>query len=226
MTALTFQDLSALQAWIQETPRLQKLYKHVISQSDGDAAHDSAHLLRVAFWTVKIAGEAAEECVAAALLHDLVNIPKNHPDRARASDLSAQAATPLLREAQFSDAAIARITGAIRDHSFSRGAIPSSSLGKALQDADRLEALGAIGIMRVFSTGARMGTRYFDPQDPWARARKLDDTAFSVDHFFTKLLRLPETFQTEAGKREGNKRATVLKEFLSRLGEEIGEPLP
>lgn len=220
-----FKDRSELQAWIEAQPQLRPLLALVRSQGDGDAAHDSAHLLRAAFWASKIGGAEVEttEAVAAALLHDLVNVPKNHPDRARASEFSAEAARPHLAKAGFSEAAILRITEAIRDHSFSRGSVPGSALGKALQDADRLEALGAIGLMRVFSTGARMGTKYFDAEDPWAKNRKLDDTAFSVDHFFTKLLKLPESFQTETGRREGLKRAEALKIFLQQLGEEIGE---
>ena len=110
-----------------------------------DSAHDLAHLLRVALWTCRLLQktEMVEEAVAAALLHDLVNVPKNHPDRVRASELSAEAACPLLARAGFSPAEIDGISAAIRQHSFSRGERPSSFLGQALQDADRLEALGA-----------------------------------------------------------------------------------
>jgi uncharacterized protein len=194
----------------------------------GDAAHDGSHLLRVALFTLKFAGNEVDprESVAAALLHDLVNVPKNHPDRARASEFSAEAAAPLLAQADFSPAAISRIQAAIRDHSFSRGARPTELLGQALQDADRLEAIGAIGLMRVFSTGARMGTGYFHTEDPWAKSRELNDQQFSVDHFFTKLLKLPASFLTEGGKAEAAKRVRRLEVFLDDLADEIGEARP
>lgn len=94
----------------------------------------------------------------------------------------------------------------------------------ALQDADRLEALGAIGIMRVFSTGAGMGAKYFHDSDPWAKNRELDDRVYSVDHFRAKLLGLEAAMNTEWGRREATRRTEVLRDFLRRLGEEIGEP--
>jgi uncharacterized protein len=96
---------------------------------------------------------------------------------------------------------------------------------KSLQDADRLEALGTIGIMRCISTGARMGTEYFDSQDPWAESRALDDRAYSIDHFFTKLLQLPATMTTEPGRREAKKRTEIIERFLKSLGEEIARPI-
>ncbi len=219
-----FSSRAELLAWIAARPPLQTLVAKV--QGSDDAAHDFAHLLRVALWTLRLGGASVvpEEAVAAALLHDLVNLPKNHPNRAQASELSAKAALHLLTAAGFGDQACARITAAIRDHSYSRGAKPSEALGQALQDADRLEALGAIGIMRVFSTGMRMGAHYFHPADPWAKDREHDDKTYSVDHFFTKLLLLPDLMNTEAGRAEAQRRAEVLRSFLHELGTEIGEP--
>ena len=167
---------------------------------DDDPGHNLDHALRVALWTLRIGGAeiSAREGIAAALLHDLVNLPKDAPDRDQASERSATAALPHLEAAGFDSPARSRIHDAIRDHSFSRGAVPTGPLGRALQDADRLEALGAIGVFRNISTGARMGSAYFDAEDPWARSRPLDDKAYSVDHFFVKLLRLPASFLRSA----------------------------
>jgi uncharacterized protein len=69
-----------------------------------------------------------------------------------------------------------------------------------VQDADRLEALGAIGLARVFAVSGALGVALFDAEDPFADARTLDDRKFALDHFQTKLLRLPETMQTEIGR--------------------------
>lgn len=211
---------------IQAHPRLTSVLAEVRARVDDDPGHDLGHLLRVAAWTLEIGGAEvdAEEAVAAALLHDLVNVPKDSPDRARASELCAEAARELLPRHGFDDpAAIDRISAAIRDHSFSRGATPEGPLAKALQDADRLEALGAIGVFRNISTAARMGSRYFHPTDPWAKERPLDDRRFAVDHYFVKLLTLPGTMQTAAGRAEAERRAAFMRGLLEQLGEELGE---
>lgn len=218
--------LKELAAWVKNDPALSFILSEAQKEQSGDAAHDLSHLMRVALWTLKLGGEKIipREAVAAAFLHDLVNVPKNHPDRSKASEFSAAKARPILASLGFDSQSVERIAGAIRDHSFSRGSTPDSDLGKALQDADRLEALGAIGIMRVFSTGNRMGTKYFHPEDPWSQSRPLDDMKFSVDHFFTKLLKLPPTFHTEKGREEAARRAQTLEDFLQRTAEELGVP--
>jgi uncharacterized protein len=199
-----------------------------LSEQDPDPGHDLAHFLRVAFWTTRIGGSSVQprEAIAAALLHDIINVPKNSPLRTQASQLCAEEAEKILPDYGFSKEAIQRISEAIRCHSFSRGEKPTTPLAKALQDADRLEALGSIGIMRCISVGSKMGTGYFHSNDPWAKNRALDDKRYSIDHFFVKLLKLPESMTTEAGRIEAQRRADTMRIFLERLGEELGEPVP
>jgi uncharacterized protein len=201
-------------------------------ERDGEAAqrdltHDVAHGLRVAHWTLQLGGADVDprEAVAAALLHDAVNLPKDSPERALASTKSAEYARTRL-SGEFTPEAIDRIADAIRDHSFSRGAVPATPLGRALQDADRLEALGAIGLLRCVSTGVRMQGEWFHGEDPWATSRELDDSRYSVDHFYKKLLKLPATMRTEAGRAEAERRAAFLRAFLVQLGVELGNPAP
>lgn len=215
-----------LLSYIAKNPRLEALLTRARNSNTHDSAHDTSHLLRVALWTLKFlpaSSPQTDSAIAAALLHDLVNVPKNHPDRARASTLSAEKAEPLLRELGFADTEIAGISSAIRDHSFSAGRKPGSPLGMALQDADRLEALGALGLFRLISTGVKMGAKYFHDEDPWAKNRARDDKAFSLDHFFTKLLTLQDTMNTRAGQEEARRRSLYLENFLTELGTEIGE---
>lgn len=204
---------------------LASLRRRVEADMERDAAHDLGHLLRVARWTLEIGGTEVDrrEAIAAALCHDLINLPKTSERRAEASTLSADAARRMLPECGFVEEAVERIANAVRDHSFSRGAVPTSPLGRALQDADRLETLGAIGLIRVFATGARMEALALDPIDPWAKRRPLDDQAFTIDHFFTKLLRLPESLLTAAGRAEARRRAELLEDFLEALEIELGE---
>jgi uncharacterized protein len=216
-------SISETKNWIRSEPISSSILSRLEKSDSSDAAHDLSHLFRVAHWALILNENhfPKEDVVAAALLHDLVNLPKNHPDRAKASELSARGAREILQS--FLPAPrVECICAAIRDHSFSRGMAPTNELGKILQDADRLEALGAIGLMRVFSTGAKMGTNYYHAEDPWAKDRALDDQKYSVDHFYTKLLKLEDSFHTTKGKEEARKRTIFLKEFLSQLALEIG----
>lgn len=217
-----------LEQYIAGDPALARLLAEARARDDGDLTHDAAHLLRVALWTVRLGAAAVDprEAIAAALLHDAVNPPKDSPERRLASERSAELARTRLPELGFSAEAVDRIADAVRDHSFSRGAVPQTALGCALQDADRLEALGAIGLLRCVSTGVRMGGAWFDGEDPWAKQRPLDDTAYSLDHFATKLLKLPATMRTEAGRAEAQQRAAFLWAFMVQLGHELGQAPP
>jgi uncharacterized protein len=208
---------------IRDDDALRVLFERVSESTGGDAAHDVGHALRVAEWTIRLAGDdvAPRIAIAAALLHDIVNVPKNHPDRALASERSAEVARSWLIELGFAADDVELVAGAIRDHSFTRGAIPETVLGKTLQDADRLEALGVIGTFRCIATGATFGAEFFDAEDPWGERRVLDDKRYSVDHFFVKLLKLPATFRTPAGRAEAERRAEVMRGILRELGTEL-----
>jgi uncharacterized protein len=221
-------ERAAVMRATQADAQLRAVLHEVRRRMEQDAAHDEAHLLRVARWTVRLGrdeGVDARLAVAAALLHDVVNVPKTHPNRSRASELSADAARDVLGALGFAAAEVEEVAEAIRDHSFSRGAVPRTPLGRALQDADRLEALGALGVFRCVATGVRFGGEFFHAGDPWAEHRPLDDGRYSVDHFFTKLLRLPPTLLTAAGRAEAERRARAMVALLRQLADELGEPL-
>jgi len=190
-----------------------------------DAAHDLGHFERVARWALRLAAlEGADPATvwAAAWLHDLVHVPKNSPDRSRASVLAAEAATRLLEREGWTASPVPAVAHAIAAHSFSARIEVETIEAAVVQDADRLEALGAIGLSRCLMLGGQMGSRLFDPADPWARSRPLADDRISVDHFFAKLLGLPATMKTEAGTREAVRRVEFLRSFLRELGREAG----
>jgi uncharacterized protein len=191
-----------------------------------DGAHDLAHCVRVARLAQALAleeGADAEACVAAALLHDLVYLPKNHPDSSRTARMGAEQAVLWCADYPELAARAGLIAEAVGTHSYSGGAAPASLEGAVLQDADRLEALGAIGLARVFATGGAMGIALWHPEDPWARGRDLDDKAWSLDHFARKLLKLAPAMNTAGGRRLGIQREKVLRAFLATLQEELGE---
>jgi len=210
--------------------RYREIVAAVWAQGPGDGAHDLGHLARVWANARRIAAEEAARGVAvdwdvleaAVWFHDLVNLPKDHPDRARASTLSAQAAVGILRQEGFDPARLPAVAHAIAAHSFSAGIAPETAEARILQDADRLEALGAIGLARMFVVAGAMGRAILDPDDPMAEARPLDDRAFALDHLETKLLRLPALMQTPSGRRLAEERADWLRGYRDRLLREMG----
>ena len=194
----------------------------------GDGAHDVHHLRRVWRSARRIArkepGADPLVILAAAYLHDLVNPPKDSPLRSQASRLSAEGALALLDRMGFDPARARAAAHAIEAHSYSAGIEPTTIEARILQDADRLEALGAIGLARCFYTGGKMGSALWAAEDPFGRGgRALDDRSFSVDHFPVKLLRLPDLMRTEEGRRLARRRAQVLRLYLAQLERELHE---
>ncbi|MCO5730823.1 HD domain-containing protein [Rhizobium sp. SSA_523] len=190
----------------------------------GDGAHDVAHLLRVFHNAMRIQAEEggdAEVIAAAVLLHDCVSLPKNHPDRAISSRLAAEKAAGILSGLGWEKDRVEAVAHAILTHSFSAGLTPETREAKILQDADRLDSLGAMGIARTFYTAARMGSKLYHPGDPQAASRDLDDRAYAIDHFETKLLKLAEGFQTGAGRRLAGERHRRLVAFRDMFFDEL-----
>jgi uncharacterized protein len=190
-----------------------------------DGAHDGAHLGRVwhnAFAIAALEGGDRELIAASVLLHDCVAVEKNAPERARASSLAASRAAEILGGLGWAMPRIAAVSHAIAAHSFSAGIPPETLEARILQDADRLDAIGAIGVARCFYTAGRMGSRLYDPIDPRAAHRPFDDAAFALDHFRAKLLRLGDGFQTDAGRAMAAERMRRIAEFVTLFETEIG----
>lgn len=122
---------------------------------------------------------------------------------------------------QFPAEKIEAVCHAIAAHSFSAQIAPLTTEAKIVQDADRLEALGAIGLARVFAVSGALGLALFDGEDPFAQHRPLDDKRYALDHFQTKLLKLPQTMQTARGKQLAQHNAQFLVEFMAKLGAEL-----
>lgn len=193
--------------------------------SDADAAHDRAHVERVVSAARQLAedeGAQMDVVVPAAWLHDCVALPKDSPNRADAAGRAAQKASDFLTEESYPTRWIPEIEHAIEAHSYSGPTTPETLEARVVQDADRLDALGATGLARCFMVGGALGQTLYDPADPFCEDRAPDDSRFTVDHFYEKLLRLPDTMQTGAGQAEAERRASFLETYLNRLKEEIG----
>ena len=203
---------------------VDQIKKHVITIMDNDPAHDFEHVMRVYNNAQKIAKkEKANQklVLTAALLHDIVSYPKSSKRSKFSSIDSAKKSKTILKTHGFSEKEITIISNAIEDHSFSQNKVPETLEGKILQDADRLDALGAIGIARVFATSGSLNRPFYNIDDPFCSKRNPNDNLWAIDHFFNKLLKLESMMNTKSGKIEAKKRTKVLKEFLKQLKNEI-----
>ena len=214
---------------IEETTEWEARFAAFLAenQNTSDKAHDEGHVRRVVANAKKIAAaEGADLAVVlpAAWLHDCVAVAKNSPQRSSASHLAAERAGELLRAAGYPAQHIPAIEHAIESHSFSARIAPQTLEAKVVQDADRLEALGAVGIARTLITGGANGTPFYNFAEPFPVTRGADDRTSIIDHFFTKLLLLADTMQTATGRAAAQQRAQFLKQFLTQLGNEIGVP--
>lgn len=195
-------------------PRLTALAGDALGE---DGAHDLNHLHRV--WrnaTILLEDHTDADALvvlAACYLHDLVNLPKNHPERHLASRQAARLAHTRLGALGFPEDKLAAVAHAIETHSFSAALTPETIEAKIVQDADRIDALGAVGLARLFYTGGRMACALAHADDPMALHRELDDRAYALDHIETKLATLPGKMQTGAGRRLALARLSVLTAF-------------
>lgn len=196
----------------------QELFQQLsrVLDASNDGSHDISHLYRVWRTARLIAAEEGGDLrllAAAVILHDCVAVQKDSPLREQASRLSAAKAEQMLEELQWSSLEVETVSDAIRTHSYSAGLTPGSLEGRILQDADRLDAIGAVGIARCFYTAGRMGSKLYDAHDPQGKERDLDDRRYALDHFPMKLLRLATGFQTRAGSRMAQERHSRLQAF-------------
>ena len=214
--------------------RIEELRRVVQARlTEADPAHDFLHVLRVERTARELAtneGADVETVVVAALCHELFNYPKDHPDSARSGEVCAEHARALLTEQSFDARVVDAAREAIRVHSFSSGLTADTLEAKVLQDADRLDAIGAIGIARFFATSAAMRRPFYATVDPFCRARPPDDKQFALDHYFKKLVRIPDRLNTAHAKQLAVPRMTAMMEFVGALMKELApstiEPAP
>lgn len=191
----------------------------------GDCSgHDWWHIERVRKMTKKIAVEEGADlfiCEMAALLHDVADEKLNVTE-----EIGINRVKEWLNYVSLDEDCIERILDIIENMSFKGGGVPPMKTleGKIVQDADRLDAIGAIGIARTFAYSGAKGQLIYDPSIPVRKNmtkeeyRKNKTTA--INHFYEKLLKLEGLMNTQSGKRLAKKRQTIMEEFLENFFEE------
>ncbi|MCX8183931.1 MAG: HD domain-containing protein [Crenarchaeota archaeon] len=179
-----------------------------------DPSHDWLHAERVCQMCIRICekeGGDQKVLVAAALLHD-VGMRYELEQGIDHSEKSVEIAGEILSRIGFPSEKISLVLEAIRVHRFRKGVKGVSIESRILQDADRLDAMGAIGVARTFSHGGRRGIPMYSSSR---------DTGSTIDHFYEKLLKLKNSLNTETARRIAEERHAFMEAFLSRFLKEI-----
>jgi uncharacterized protein len=203
---------------------VERRFSHV-----DDLAHGWEHVQRVYELALAIAAkEGADRFIvgAAALMHDLGRADEqtNNAAHVHHADLSVVLATEILASYHVPTDTQEAILHAILAHSFSRNIEPRTLEARVVRDADRLDGLGAIGILRWAITGTMRRTsvtRTYHPDDPFAEKRTPDDQSYMLDHFYSKLLRLSDTMATETGCVMAGQRSMFMRRYLDELRGEL-----
>jgi uncharacterized protein len=193
--------------------------------SCGDTSHDFEHALRVLSNAERISlkeGGDLDIIVPSALFHDLIVYQKDNPDKYKSQEESAELAEKiLLALTDFPSSKIAMIKTCILECSFSRGIIPDSIESKILQDADGLEATGAISIMRTYSSTGQMKHPFYNSEDPFCENRTPDAHTYALDLFYERLLKVTMRMHTKTAKDISIRRTDFLFKFLDEFKLEL-----
>ncbi|WP_374144833.1 HD domain-containing protein [Vibrio sp. NTOU-M3] len=191
-----------------------------------DLAHDINHVLRVvkaAKMLCEKEGAIEEVVVPAAYLHDCFSYEKDHPERNQSSTIAANKAIQFLQKINYPEEYLDGIRHAIVAHSYS-ARVPTRTLeAKIVQDADRLDALGAIGIARCVQVGATLNRALYNTEDTFCAEREPDDSTFILDHMYTKLLKLALAMNTKSAREEADHRTDFMYHYLRQLKSEVSD---
>lgn len=213
---------------------LVQVYAEVQQRFSGidDLAHGWEHVSRVYQLALHIAAqENGDRFIVgmAALLHDFGRtVPaqsvSNDTCATHHADLSISLANDLLARYHVPDTQSEAIRHAIIAHSFSKGIEPRTLEAGIVRDADRLDGLGAIGILRWAITGtirSSARTLCYHPTDPFALEHQPDDKVYMLDHFYSKLLKLAETMTTQTGRKLAQQRTDFMRQYLDAFRQEL-----
>jgi uncharacterized protein len=191
-------------------------------------SHDLQHVLRVVALSRRIArAEDADEALVAcaAYLHDIERVREDAGGEDHAVAGAKAARELLAKDAAFSPGDVDVIVGAIASHRFRSGPPPTDLEAMCLFDADKLDALGAVGVGRAYMMAGEHGQRLHSHPDEGAEARHvgdIDHTRYSpVEEHQVKLRHLPGRMTTAAGRRLAEGRARYMAGFFAELEEEV-----
>ncbi len=180
---------------------VEEVLRAIERELKDDDVHGLGHALRVKKIARRIAleeGADVEVVEIASLLHDIARgVEGDH------AEVGAEMARRILEDLGYDK--VEEVVHAIRAHRFKGGIEARTLEARILQDADRIDALGAVGIYRAICHGCEVG-------------RRLRDT---LNHIREKLLKIPETLNTDAGRRMAKERLEFVLSFLEEIEREL-----
>ncbi len=190
---------------------------------DAEGGHDWWHIHRVRNIALRIAKEESADLFIielGALLHDIADA-KFHGGN---EEIGPQKARQFLKSIEVPEETVEHIDGIIRNISF-KNSFDETSFSSLelsiLQDADRLDAIGAIGIARAFSYGGLKGRAFYDPDIPPLSSQTKDqyksNQAPTINHFYEKLLRLKDMMHTQTAKNLAEERHQYMEHYLEQF---------
>ncbi|MFE7062323.1 HD domain-containing protein [Sutcliffiella sp. NPDC057660] len=207
---------------------IDKIESFVQSKFEHDASgHDWYHIQRVRKLAVHIADQEKADrgfVEIIALLHDVLD------DKLTGDNVEAQLElTEFLKGLALPEAQIQEILYNIENIGFKggNGVVLPSLEGRVVQDADRLDALGAIGIARTFMFSGAKGRAMYDPRiavrDSMSYEQYRNERSSAINHFYEKLFLLKDTLHTETAKRIADERHTYMEQFVDQFLKEWNE---
>jgi len=207
------------------TESKEKLYRAVEHHCEGDSTgHDWWHIYRVVKLALRIGEQEntnIELVEIAALMHDLddwklSSDSENYPN-----------ARKLLKENNFDQSTIDRVIEIVEQVSFKGAGVdttPRSIEAKVVQDADRLDAIGAIGVARAFAFGGSKGRPLYAPEVEPQMHQSFEEykqsKGHTINHFYEKLLLLKDRLNTNTAKEIATERHKFMQLFLDQFYKE------
>ncbi len=190
-----------------------------------DPSHDILHTLRVLSNAENISKEEGGDLdvvTPAALFHDIVCYPKNSPkNRFSVKESAEYAETILTKMPEYPQEKIKRVKSAILSTSFTYGKETESIEDEIVQAADMLDAVGVISVMRTYGSSGVMKRAFYEPNDPFAEHRELDDMKYGLDLFYTRLLTIQDKIKTKTAQKIAKRRTMILVKILDEFRKEL-----
>lgn len=192
--------------YVEKDSQLKEIRGYVYNIFQHDVTgHDFYHMKRVAMLAKEIAVKEQCDpfiCEASAWLHDIGDRKLFINPTESIAEMNA-----FLASIYISDKQIKKINEVISTVSFQKGLMPSSIAGKIVQDADRLDAIGAIGIARVFQFGGANNQMIHESES----------SNTSIQHFYDKLLKIKDLIHTESARKIAEERHAFMERFLKQF---------
>lgn len=210
-----------------ESEIIQKTAEEVRRRLEGEGSgHDWWHVFRVWQMARRLGEEEGADLLVvelAALLHDIADWKFHNGD----DTVGPKVAREIMKAQDVAEDTIAHVCEIIATMSFKGAGIPTEMRtieGKIVQDADRLDAIGAIGIARTFAYGGNKGRLIHNPESKpilhQSKEEYFKSNGTTINHFYEKLLLLADRMNTKTGKKLAEGRHRFMEEYLERFHSE------